>query len=55
MRRFATAAQWARIDGHAIQRLRESSGRCFGLLLANVIETGIRLIAPRRGGTSVSN
>jgi len=54
-RRFATAAQWARIDRHAIQRLCEGPSRCFGLLLASGIETGNRLLAPRGGRTGVSD
>jgi hypothetical protein len=53
LRRFAAAAQRARIDRHAIRRLRERCRRCFGLLLAGDIETRIGIFAPAGGWASV--
>ena len=54
-RRFAAAAQWTRIDWHAIQRLCEHPSRCFGLLLAGSAETRIRVFAPACRGAGVSD
>ena len=51
--RFAAAAQWARIDRQAIERLSEGPSRSFGLLSTGGVETWIRVFAPAGRGPGV--
>jgi hypothetical protein len=55
VRCFPAAAQWARIDRQAIDRLCEGLCRGFRLLQADSIETRIRILAPAGRGTGVSD
>jgi hypothetical protein len=53
--RFATAAQWARIDRRRVQRSCEGPRGFFGLPLASRIEPRICVLSPAGGGTGVSD